>query len=73
VAQRSRGEGHWGTVLDVIGEAPFEAALLDPAEVTRIAAETFRTLKDTVSGSHEAAVWQASPNAGPRPSSSSCG
>jgi len=48
---RSRGEGPWATVLDVIGEAPFEAALLDPAEVAQMAAETFRTLKDTVSGS----------------------
>jgi DNA polymerase III subunit delta' len=53
---RSRGEGPWATVLDVIGEAPFEAALLDPAEVALMSAETFRTLKAIVSGRHETAV-----------------
>jgi DNA polymerase-3 subunit delta' len=52
---RSRGEGPWAAVLDVIGEAPFEAALLDPAEVARVAAETFRTLKELVSGRPEPA------------------
>lgn len=52
---RSRGEGPWATVLDVIGEAPFEAALLDPAEVARVAAETFRTLKELASGAYETA------------------
>jgi DNA polymerase-3 subunit delta' len=52
---RSRGEGPWAAVLDVIGEAPFEAALLDPVEVARLAAETFRTLKELVSGRPEAA------------------
>ena len=52
---RSRGEGPWRAVLDVIGEAPFEAAALDPAEVARAAAETFRTLNEMVVGRQEAA------------------
>jgi DNA polymerase-3 subunit delta' len=51
---RTRGEGPWAAVLDVIGEAPFEAALLDPAEVARVAAETFRTLNEMVSARQEA-------------------
>jgi DNA polymerase-3 subunit delta' len=53
---RSRGEGPWATVLDVIGEAPFEAALLDPAEVARVAAETFKALKEMASGRPETAA-----------------
>ncbi len=56
---RSRGEGPWAAVLDVIGEAPFEAALLDPAEVAQVAAETFRTLNEMASGRHEAAGMAA--------------
>jgi DNA polymerase-3 subunit delta' len=51
--KRSRGEGPWAAVLDVIGEAPFEAAALDPAEVARVADETFRTLNGIVSGRQE--------------------
>lgn len=50
---RTRGEGPWGAVLDVLGEAPFEAALLDPSEVARVAAETFQVLREMASGQRE--------------------
>lgn len=37
--EQQRGAGPWGVVLDVLGDAPFEALKLDPAEVARLAAE----------------------------------
>jgi DNA polymerase-3 subunit delta' len=45
-----QGSGPWAAVLDVIGEAPFEARQFDPAEVAGLAAETFAALKDLTSG-----------------------
>jgi DNA polymerase-3 subunit delta' len=46
----NRGEADWGAVLDVVGEAPFVAALLDPARVAELRAETLRTLEMARSG-----------------------
>lgn len=51
--EQQRGAGAWGAVLDVIGEAPFEARELDPAEVARLAADTFAALAQTASGRAE--------------------
>jgi DNA polymerase-3 subunit delta' len=42
--ERRRGAGPWPTVLDVLGEAPFEALTLDPAEITRIKRDTEHAL-----------------------------
>jgi DNA polymerase-3 subunit delta' len=47
----TRGAAEWSTVLDVVGEAPFDAADLDPAAVARLDAEVRRTLADVRSGS----------------------
>lgn len=48
-----QGAGPWGAVLDAIGEAPFEARQLDPAEVAGLAAETFAALRELISGRGE--------------------
>ncbi len=48
-----QGAGPWGAVLDAIGEAPFEARQLDPAEVAGLAADTFAALQELVSGRGE--------------------
>jgi DNA polymerase-3 subunit delta' len=53
--ERQKGPGPWGAVLDVIGEAPFEAALLDAGEVARLAAETFGTLGELLGGERDLA------------------
>jgi DNA polymerase III subunit delta' len=42
--ERRRGRGPWSEVLDVLGEAPFEALTLDPTAVARIKRETERAL-----------------------------
>lgn len=47
---QQRGAGPWGAVLDAIGEAPFEARELDPAETARLARESFAALAQLVSG-----------------------
>lgn len=49
--ERQRGAGPWAAVLDAIGEAPFEARALDPAEVARLAADTFAALSGAAAGS----------------------
>ncbi|HUN25373.1 MAG TPA: DNA polymerase III subunit [Steroidobacteraceae bacterium] len=46
----SRGPGPWSAVLDLIGEAPFAAAELDPAAVARLCEETRRLLEEMRSG-----------------------
>jgi len=46
----TRGEGDWGAVLDVLGEAPLAAACLDPAEVKQLAEETVRGLQQAADG-----------------------
>jgi DNA polymerase III subunit delta' len=48
--ERHKGPGPWPAVLDVVGEAPFEALQLDPVDVARLAAETFNALTDLASG-----------------------
>jgi DNA polymerase-3 subunit delta' len=48
--ERHKGRGPWPAVLDVIGDAPFEAMALDPVEVARLADETFDTLTDLATG-----------------------
>lgn len=45
-----RGAGPWEAVLGAIGNAPFEAALLDPAETARLKAETERSLTEAMAG-----------------------
>ena len=47
---RHKGPGPWPAVLDVIGDAPFEAMALDPVDVARLAAETFNALTELASG-----------------------
>lgn len=51
--ERQRGAGPWAQVLDAIGEAPFEARLLDPADVAQLAAETADPVRS--------ARWSAGP------------
>ncbi len=44
--EQNKGPGPWSAVLDVVGDAPFEAIQLNPAEVAQLAVETFRTLTE---------------------------
>jgi DNA polymerase-3 subunit delta' len=53
--ERHRGSGPWPAVLDVVGDAPFEAMQLDPVEVARLAAETFRTLTELATARQQVA------------------
>ena len=48
--EANRGAGDWGAVLDVIGEAPFAAAGLDPARIAELRTETLRALEEARSG-----------------------
>ena len=48
--ERHKGAGPWSAVLDVVGDAPFEAIALDPVEVARLADETFHTLTELATG-----------------------
>lgn len=54
--RRTRGEGDWASVLDVIGEAPLAAAELDPAMVGRVRAEVGRELEELRTGRAEPAA-----------------
>jgi len=47
---RIQGPGPWDTVLEVLGDAPFEALGADAAEVARLKAETDRSLSDARAG-----------------------
>jgi DNA polymerase-3 subunit delta' len=47
----TRGEAEWSPVLDVIGEAPFSAATLDPVAVAKLDSEVRRTLAEVRAGS----------------------
>jgi DNA polymerase-3 subunit delta' len=47
---RHKGPGPWASVLDVLGEAPFEAMRCEPLELERVAAETFEALRAVVAG-----------------------
>jgi DNA polymerase-3 subunit delta' len=45
-----RGAGPWGVVLDVLGNAPFEALAVKPDELARLKSETDRALNDAIAG-----------------------
>ncbi len=45
-----RGGGPWATVLEVLGDAPFEALQADAAAVAQLKAETERSLSDALGG-----------------------
>ena len=47
---RRAGAGPWEAVLDVIGNAPFEALSLDARQVARLGAETHAALADLAAG-----------------------
>jgi DNA polymerase-3 subunit delta' len=53
--ERHKGSGPWSTVLDVLGDAPYEALEADPAELARLKAETDRSLSDALAGRMEIA------------------
>jgi DNA polymerase-3 subunit delta' len=48
--ERYRGPGPWSTVLEVLGDAPFEALRAEPGELARLKAETDRSLSDALAG-----------------------
>ncbi|MGA2024876.1 MAG: hypothetical protein ABSH23_08975 [Steroidobacteraceae bacterium] len=48
--ERHRGAGPWSAVLEVIGDAPFEALRFDPLEVERLAEDTFQALAALMAG-----------------------
>src|SRR4029077_10785575 len=48
--ERHRGAGPWGSVLEVLGNAPFEALSVNPAELSRLKSETDRALSDALVG-----------------------
>ena len=45
-----RGDGPWATVLEVLGDAPFEALDVDAAALAQLKAETDRSLSDALGG-----------------------
>jgi DNA polymerase-3 subunit delta' len=47
---RVRGSGPWDTVLEVLGDAPFEALEADAAALAQLKAETDRSLSDALGG-----------------------
>jgi DNA polymerase III subunit delta' len=47
---RVRGSGPWATVLEVLGDAPFEALEADAAALAQLKAETERSLSDALGG-----------------------
>jgi len=48
--EKAKGQGDWAAVLDVIGNAPFNAADMDPVAVGKLGVETRQTLSDTLAG-----------------------
>lgn len=50
------GPAEWGTVLDVVGEAPLAAAALDPAALAKLREETWRGLEEVCSGAADPAA-----------------
>ena len=48
--ERHKGPGPWAGVLEVLGEAPFEALAADPADLVSLKAETDRSLSDALAG-----------------------
>lgn len=54
--EAARGPAQWGAVLDVIGEAPLAAAMLDPASIASLRTETWRGLEEVSSGGADPAA-----------------
>jgi len=48
--ERHKGPGPWTSVLDVLGEAPFEAMQCDPLELERVSTDTFEALRAVADG-----------------------
>lgn len=54
--ERRRGPGPWAEVLEVLGEAPFQAWRADPAEVARVRRDTEQALQSASGGRLDAAA-----------------
>jgi DNA polymerase-3 subunit delta' len=54
--REQRGAGSWGDVLEVLGDAPFEALKFEPSEVSRLAAEVRTALDALCSGGLDVAA-----------------
>ncbi len=48
--EATRGAGDWGTVLEILGEAPMLATEVDPKAVAQVRAEVARALEDAAAG-----------------------
>jgi DNA polymerase-3 subunit delta' len=48
--EKHRGQGPWAAVLDVLGNAPFEALTVNASEVAGIKTETERALNEAAAG-----------------------
>ena len=48
--ERWRGQGPWGTVLEVLGEAPFQALDVDAPQLDRLKSDTDRALAEVLAG-----------------------
>jgi DNA polymerase-3 subunit delta' len=48
--EQQRGPGPWSAVLDVFGNAPFEALSVNPQELARLKSETDRALNEAATG-----------------------
>ncbi len=53
--EHHRGRGPWTVVLDVLGNAPYEALQVDAAGLARLKSETDRALEEAVAGHLEVA------------------
>jgi DNA polymerase III subunit delta' len=53
--ERQKGPGPWAAVLEIIGDAPFEALRFDPRAVEKLATETYEALRALVAGRLEVA------------------
>jgi DNA polymerase-3 subunit delta' len=54
--ERLRGQGPWQAVLDVLGNAPFEALKVEPSDLARLKVEMDRALSDAAAGRLEIAA-----------------
>jgi DNA polymerase-3 subunit delta' len=54
--EQQRGAGPWGVVLEVLGNAPFEALKLDPSEVARLVGEVREALEALRAGQLDVAA-----------------
>ena len=48
--QRRRGPAPWAAVLEVLGDAPFDALRAEPAEVAQLKSQTDRAIADLLTG-----------------------